>query len=284
MRFTSVRRSPVVASAMASVVAGLAVLGTTPAEADRYVDPTMLLPRGTGLLPDVGPHWPYVQQIQIDTVIPLKNQAIINRTEHGYLYRAGQQDTQLVITVEDGRLQYADRGTEEWLWLPRPCRRVKVTEGVAASCRVPSGAEFPMLLEVWPRLGDDVVDSSALRKRFDVAVLGDKGKDVVHLGAGDDFVNGAQGRDLTHGGLGRDWLRTGDGRDVIDGGGGGDHLVGVAGNDTVYGRGGDDRLGGDDGDNTIVSGEGADFVVCGPGWDDAWVDEEDRFVGCEAPQ
>lgn len=280
-----VSRCPlVIAPAVVSAIAGLAVLGTTPAAvADRFTDPTMSLPRGTGLIPGVGPHWPYVQQIQIDTVIPLKNQAIINRTEHGYLFRAGQQDSDLTITRADGRLVFADRGTEEWKWLPRPCRPVKVTKGVAASCRIPSATDFPMLLEVWPRVGDDVVDTSTLSRKFDVAVLGDRGNDVVHLGRGDDFVNGAQDRDRIYGGPGRDWLRSGDGRDFLDGGKGGDHLVGVAGNDTLYGRGGDDRLGGDDGDDTIVSGAGADFVVCGLGWDDAWVGSDDRSVGCEAP-
>ena len=282
MRKSVLRRPAAVASGVASAVAALAVLGTTPAEA-RFEDPTMALPRGTGLIPGVGPQWPYVQQIQINTVIPLKNEAIINPTARGYLYRAGQQDSQLTISRADGRLRFADRGTTEWKWLPRACRAEKVDQGVAATCRIPSVLQAPMLLEVWPRLGDDVVDTTALRRRFDVAVLGDRGNDVVRLGAGDDFVNGAQGRDRTYGGRGRDWLRTGDSRDVVDGGKGADHLVGVAGNDRVYGRGGDDRIGGDDGDDVLVGGTGADFVVCGLGRDDAWVDPQDRLVGCEAP-
>jgi hypothetical protein len=71
----------------------------------------MDLPRETGKCPGVGPYWPYVQQIMIGGVVPLKGQAIINVTEHGYLFRAGQQNSSLTMTLVDGRLRFADTGT-----------------------------------------------------------------------------------------------------------------------------------------------------------------------------
>ena len=39
-----------------------------------------------------------------------------------------------------------------------------IANGVAATCRMPSHAttSTPMLLEVWPRLGDDYLDASTL--------------------------------------------------------------------------------------------------------------------------
>ena len=274
------RRTTVLLSAIAL---GVTALGSTPAAQAAYVDPTIGLPRDTAPYPGVGPQRPYVQEILIGGVVPLKDQAIINRTSHGYLFRAGQQDTDLTMTHVDGRLHFVDKGTRSWKWLPRACTRLDVPQGVGASCRVRDKFTLatPMLVEVWPRLGNDVSDSSTLSSLFDVSFLGDRGDDTAFLGAGDDFFNGAQDRDRVHGGAGRDWLRTGLADDVIDGGADGDYLVGVDGNDTIAGGAGDDRLFGLDGNDELDAGEGNDHVSCGNGQDSALVQSSDKALFCE---
>ena len=274
-------------SSLAAAVIGVSVLGAvgTPAAVGvEYADPTLELPRDTAPYPGVGPQRPYVQEILIGGVVPLKDGAIINRTAHGILYRGGQQDNALTVTQVDGRLHFVDTGTASWKWLPRGCVPLDVPEGVGASCRVgvKFTAEQPMLLEVWPRLGNDTLDSSALPALFDVAFLGDRGDDTAYLGAGDDFFNGAQDIDRVYGGEGRDWLRTGLADDFIDGGADGDYLVGVDGNDTVRGGSGDDRLYGLDGNDELDAGEGYDNVSCGNGVDTALVKSTDRALSCES--
>ncbi|MEJ7743256.1 MAG: hypothetical protein WKF73_12305 [Nocardioidaceae bacterium] len=164
----------------------------------QSVGPSVLFPAET-----VGPSWPYEKVLNGQhPVIPLKNQAMITRTEHGYLYRAGQQDSHFVITRVESGLRFRDSGTWEWKSIPDGCRREQVAVGVAAVCPVPSsiGLSNPMLLEVWPRLGDDFVDGSTLPGPFQMAVLADAGRDVVLLGAGHDFVNGAMDNDVVRGG------------------------------------------------------------------------------------
>ncbi len=280
-------RAPRIIASLAAVAAlTVGTLATTsPAEAGTvYGDPTTSLPRKTSPYPGVGPKRPYVQEILINTVIPLKNQAIINRTSQGYLFRAGQQDTSLVVTHVNGRLQFVDKGTASWKWLPKACTKISVPLGVGASCKTPLWATTtnPLLLEVWPRLGDDVVDTSALTAQVDVSFLGDKGDDVAYFGAGDDFFNGAQDSDRGYGGAGRDWIRTGDAADVLDGGAEADVLVGVAGDDTMYGGSGDDRIQGLDGNDEIHAGEGKDLALCGNGSDRAYVTSTDKATLCES--
>ncbi|HET6562218.1 MAG TPA: hypothetical protein VFG72_10105 [Marmoricola sp.] len=272
---------------MAAAVVGVVVLGAvgTPAVArGGYPDPTLELPRMTAPFPGVGPHRPYVQQILIDTVTPLKDGAIINRTSQGLLFRGGQQNNDLTVTHVEGRLHFVDSGTQSWKFLPRGCVRLDVPKGVGASCRVRNKftIDEPMLVEVWPRLGNDTVDSSALPALFDISFLGDRGDDTAYLGAGDDFVNGAQDNDRVYGGDGHDWLRTGLGNDFIDGGADGDYLVGVAGDDTIRGGSGDDRIFGLDGNDELDAGEGDDRVSCGLGSDTASVKSSDRTLDCEA--
>lgn len=276
------RRSITVLLSAAALAAG-ALGSATVAQAGGFEDPTMNLPRKTGKVAGVGPHHPYVQEILINTVIPLKNQAIINRTKYGYLFRGGQQHNNLTVTKTRARLRFHDTGTASWKWLPKPCTRLAVARGVAASCRIPAHAtrSRPMLLEVWPRLGNDVVDTTALPALVDVSFLGDKGDDVARFGAGDDFFNGAQDDDRAYGGGGRDWIRTGLGDDYLDGGPGGDILVGVHGNDVIHGGPGNDRLDGNDGADKIFAAGGKDFVVCGNGVDKATVGADDRAIGCE---
>lgn len=217
-------------------------------------------------------------------VIPLKDAAMISRTDVGYRLRAGQQDSHLVVTLVGGRLHFADTGTAELRRFPKACRAEDARVGVAVSCRVPARYDGgnPMFLEVWPRLGDDVVDGSALPSSYRLWVLADAGEDTVLGGAGDDFVNGAQDDDLVRGGAGDDWLRTGIGRDEIGGDAGADELVAGDGADRAHGGDGDDRVGGGAGPDQLSGDAGRDTVVCGTGTDVVWLDLLDRAVGCES--
>jgi serralysin len=216
--------------------------------------------------------------------IPLKNAAMILRTEWGYRYIAGQQHSDLTVRLVDGNLVYSDRGTRELRDIPGTCNRRSVDVGIQAVCSVPAQYDSPnsMFLEIWPRLGDDAIDGSSLPSTFRMWVLGDRGRDVVRTGAGNDFVNGAQDADKVWGGGGDDWIRTGIGDDTLVGEGGDDKLVGVDGNDTVDGGEGDDRVGGGPGSDRLTAGGGQDLVACGGGPDNAWVDSADRTTECES--
>jgi len=199
-------------------------------------------------------------------VVPLKNAAMLTQSKWGYRYYAGQQDSRLTVRMVDRKLLYVDAGTKELRKIPKTCERKSVKRGVAALCKVPArwhGGKA-MFLEIWPRLGDDFVDTSALPARFRSWVLADAGRDVVRTGAGNDFVNGAQDADRVSGGSGNDWLRTGLGNDEIYGGAGNDKLVGVDGSDRIH------------------AGAGSDFVGCGNGRDRAMVDRADRSWKCES--
>jgi Ca2+-binding RTX toxin-like protein len=255
---------------------------TSPAHA-QYEDATMNLPRATSGTPGLGPHFPYVQSIGIGGVVPLKNASLINRTKNGWLYRSGQQNSDLTVTETNGRLQFVDTGTQSWKWMPKACTRLDVPQGVGASCVIATRftTAEPMLVEIWPRLGNDTIDTSALSGRFDVSILGDRGDEVVHLGAGNNFVNGAQDNDTVYGGDGNDWIRTATGDDYIDGGNGNDYLVGVDNDDTIYGGAGDDKVYGSGGNDELFAGAGDDYVVCGDGSDTANVKYGDRTVQCE---
>jgi hypothetical protein len=174
----------------------------------------------------------------------MKDQGKILRTDYGYRITAGQQDSHLTIEVVDGRLRIADTGTREWRSLSRACTAVRVSVGVAATCRVPvaTSAADPTLLEVHPRLGDDYVDGRSLPAVFEMAVLADEGRDVVHAGSGNDFINAAQDADEVYGGPGNDWMRGGKAGDVMYGGTGDDYMVGQYGNDIIDGGAGENRI------------------------------------------
>lgn len=219
------------------------------------------------------------------TFIPLPDAAMIVRTEGGFRYIAGQQDSHLTVTAADGKLSFADTGTEKLKDIPRACTRQSVTEGIAAVCRIPAKfADMEMYVEVWPRLGDDFVDGSTLSDAFRLWVLADAGLDEVHGGAGDDFVNGAHDRDRAWGGAGDDWIRTGTGDDEIWGDGGNDKLVGTDGADTVHGGDGTDRVDGGPGKDQLYAddGAGSDIAACGTGTDTAYVDAGDKATACES--
>ena len=184
--------------------------------------------------------------------VPLKDAAILSKTDCGYRYRAGQQNSHLVVTRVKNGLRFADTRTARFERLAPACRKIRgVKVGIAAVCKVRGTvtARRPLLIEVWPRLGDDFVDGSSLPNTFAMAVLGDAGNDVALLGAGPDFFTGAYGRDHVVGGAGDDWIRTGDDSDHVRGGAGNDYLVGG------YGR---DSLTGDTGVDQIFCGDGAD--------------------------
>lgn len=215
--------------------------------------------------------------------IPLKNKAMLTRTEHGYRYRTGMQDSHLVMTRVKRGLRFADRSSTRFVTLSGACRRTPAKVGIAAVCRVPRTVSVrqPLLVEVWPTLGDDFTDGSTLPATIALAVLTDLGNDVARLGAGPDFFNGHSGRDRVSGGAGDDWIRTGLDNDTISSGPGDDWLVGMEGRDVIHGGDGDDRVAGMDGNDRLYGGAGADFVSCGAGLDSTTVDGSDSVRECE---
>lgn len=220
---------------------------------------------------NAGPPYKFTTEIMHGDVIPLKNQAMINKTDHGYVFRGGQQDNHLVVTVVRGGLRFVDSGTKSWRRLSPSCHAQKVNPGVAAVCRLSDIATTrkPVLLEVWPRLGNDFLDTSTLPATFAATMLGDKGNDTARFGAGADFFNGFSGRDVVSGGGGNDWIRSGLGSDSVEGGSGNDDIVAVEGNDSVRGGNGTDRLWAGDGRDRLSGGTGNDFFLCGSGHDNA---------------
>jgi serralysin len=216
--------------------------------------------------------------------VKLKDQAMLYRSKHGYLFRTGQQHSRLTITQVDGRVRFVDRGTERFKKLGQTCRRQRVRVGIAAVCRIPRDVTVrrPLLIEVWPRLGNDFTDGSTLSARFALAVLGDRGNDRTLLGAGPDFFNGYTGRDRVSGGAGNEWVRLGAGDDPVWGGAGHDLLIGMDGQDTIYGGSGEDRLNGMAHNDRIHGQAGQDLFLCGTGYDRAWGDGSEDYRQCEA--
>ena len=78
---------------------------------------------------------------------------------------------------------------------------------------------------------------------------------------------------------------TGDGADSLTGDGGPNNLISSDGNDTVVGGGGSDSLFGGTGDDSMQDRDGVrDRVDCGPGNDQALLDQIDAASSCEPPQ
>jgi hypothetical protein len=235
---------------------------------------------------NAGPPYNFNVSLTGDGWLPfgLKDKAMILKTPLGYRFRTGQQDSHLAITVVDGGLRFADSGTKSFIRMAPGCHGRNVP-GIAAVCRIPDNvtASSPLLVEVWPRLGNDYTDSSNLPARFAVTVLGDKGHDVAHFGAGWDFFNGFTGRDVVRGGAGNDWIRTDTGNEKVNGGPGNDDIVAGGGRDTFRGGDGRDRIWGADGNDRIWGDAGADFLMCGNGKDRVTADAADRVAGsCES--
>lgn len=276
------------------VVASLAGAGVVHAEglAPRTVaassDASVQRSDGASGKPGSNAGPPYQFQTELMNEFPnvsLKNQVALTKTSLGYRFWSGQQNSRLTVTLVNGRLRFHDKGTRSFKRLTSACRRVNVRVGVAASCRVPNyiSAQRPLLLEIWPRLGDDYTNTSTLPASFAVSMLGDKGNDVARFGAGWDFFNGFSGRDRVWGSAGNDWIRAGIGNDVVYGGPGDDDLLGMDGSDRIRGGGGDDRLGGDAGADRLQADAGSDWVLCGTGADYAAADGLDRiFPDCES--
>jgi hypothetical protein len=169
----------------------------------------------------------------------IKDEALIRWSKWGFVYIAGQQDTNLTVTYDEyaDTLLYADKGTKKLGKIPKRCKERNADKGIAVLCTIPDrfGADDEkMYVQVWPRLGDDRVDARTLPSWFRLWALMDDGKDVVRAGAGDDFVNGAMNPDRVYGGAGDDWIRTGPGNDKLWGEGGTDKLVCAENKDTVY--------------------------------------------------
>jgi hypothetical protein len=98
-------------------------------------------------------------------------------------------------------------------------------------------------------------------------ITGNKLRNELDGGDGNDALFGAQGNDILLGGLGRDRLHGEDGADRLSGGAERDLLYGGAGNDTLNGGGGNDFL---------TGGPGSDLFVFAPGsGDDRIRDWED---------
>jgi serralysin len=214
--------------------------------------------------------------------VPLKNAAMIQKLKHGYRWTSGQQSGHLTITRVSGGIKFREtHGTREIRRLPSSCHRVGAGRGVTAVCRVSASAGNPVKLEIVPRLGNDVVDGRTLSAAFKLSVLADAGNDVVHGGAGNDFVNGAFGVDRVYGGAGNDWLRTGDADDHVFGGPGNDRVVGVDGNDEVRGGSGNDLVQGGNGGDAVHGDSGKDTVSCGNGSDAGYGDRADTIRACE---
>ncbi len=217
-----------VAAATAAVTVGTAAGGGAPPGANA------------------GPPYNFVTELMGGggTAIPLKDKVMLTKTTHGYRFWTGQQRNHLVVTRVKGGLRFVDRGTDSFKRRTPACKRKNVRVGIAAVCRVPGSISVasPLLIEVWPRLGNDYTDTSTLPATFAVTVLGDKGHDVAPFGAGPDFFNGFSGRDRVRGGAGNDWIRAGLGNDDVKGGSGNDDIVAVEGQDAVRGGNGIDRL------------------------------------------
>ena len=221
-----------VAAAALTVLPMVALTTATRADADQPAGYGPSDPFDDALMGDTGP------------VEPMKNQAKIKRTRYGYRITAGQQNSHMTIRVVGRRLWIADTGTRQWKSLARACRAVRVPVGVAARCRVPASTRpaNPTLLEVHPRLGNDYINGRSLPAVFEMAVLADRGHDVVYAGSGNDFVNGAQNADRVSGGAGNDWMRGGKAGDVMVGNSGRDYMVGQYGPDIIRGGPGTDRI------------------------------------------
>lgn len=210
---------------------------------------------------------PFITELINHNPLPMKDAARVYKTDCGYRVRSGQQDSHMVITQVGNKLRFVDRNTKRIDLLPAACNRIKGVRGIGFECPIGSGYSVNnrMLVEIWPRLGDDFVDGSSLSAEFSLTVLGDAGNDTALMGAGPDFFNGAFDRDRVVAGAGNDWIRSGDGHDVVKSGPGADFVTAGEGDDLVEG------------------GDGADQLYCGPGRDTVSRDGSDpKVIYCEA--
>jgi serralysin len=207
---------------------------------------------------NAGPPYQFTTELmgEYSTMI-LKDQALLTRTDLGYRYWSGGQNNHIVVTLVEGGLKFRDTATKSFKKLSPHCTSQTVKVGISAVCHVPDGitTQLPLLVEIWPRLGDDYVDARTLPDTYAVTVLSDEGNDVAYLGAGPDFFNGHSTRDKVWGGAGNDWIRAGLGNDRIGGNVGTDHMWAELGNDWVLCGGGPDRVENDAADRVFPSCE-----------------------------
>ncbi|WP_139982058.1 calcium-binding protein [Nocardioides litoris] len=220
---------------------------------------------------------------QFPTPYVRPRQARLEVSRFGLRFWGGKGPNRLTITeVAPGVLRYADTAARSWRGLPGACRRTPAARGVAATCRVPQRFRAGrMFLEVFPRFGDDVVDTRTLPARYRSWALTDEGRDRISTGAGNDFVNGAFRDDVISLGAGNDWTRAGLGTNRVDGGPGNDRLAGGDERDVLRGGPGDDIVSGGPGNDALHGDAGADRLQGGPGRDAAYRDASDRVFECE---
>lgn len=268
------RPTPLAAAATALLVsAGLVT--TTAAGADRTKPPT-----SSSSAPDSWgaadlPTFELYGQIAMPRTG--MDEAHLSVTKWGYRFVSGAGDNKLKVTADHGRLRFHDRSVSRWTNLPGGCDRVRVDVGRAVVCNVPASFEDRSFLEIWPRLGNDSIDTTALPAKYRTWALTDAGKDVVRTGAGRDFVNTASDRDRAHGGPGADWMRMGRNSNRAFGGDGDDKLVGGENGDTLHGGGGGDSVGGLAGNDVLHGDAGADLLAGKVGRDIGYRDAADTL-------
>src|SRR5436190_5404889 len=123
--------------------------------------------------------------------------ATITKTQNGYYYDAGQQNTSLVISRGSVGVRLADTHTDFVRSLPQACKKQRANRGIVVICRVPASvsAKHPLTVKVFTRLGNDFVDATALPPSIELYGLADRGRDVFKGGKGDDYIQGAQNND-----------------------------------------------------------------------------------------
>ena len=146
---------------------------------------------------------------------------------------------------------------------------------------------------------DDIVGNASRNAMYglkgDDSMSGKGGSDLMDGGDGVDTMDGRNGNDDMRGGNGRNNMTGGDGNDRMSGGDGNDMINGGNGNDKIQGLSGFDYLKGGNGNDLIyqfspsfrggINPDGSkDFIDCGPGQDEAWIQGQmdgDTAVNCE---
>ena len=208
----------------------------------------------------------------------LARPATLKRVKGGYYYGVWGQNNHVTVTLVDAGLKFRDPRPVRWEKLAKVCQKKRVRHGVKAICPVPGWVTpaTPLVIDFEMRLGDDFVDTSTLPAEFQASVLADAGRDEVHTGAGNDFVNGAFDHDEIWSGDGDDLVRSGESSDLVFGEAGKDRLVGGEVGDVLHGGDGNDSVEGGPGDDTLYGDLGTDTIKCGDGDDAAEADPADR--------
>lgn len=155
------------------------------------------------------------------------DRAIVRWSKYGFVWISGKSGSHLTVTykADTNTLIYHDTKLSGFKELNWRCKRVPTSRGIKAACKLPAAKSTgTVFVQIWPRLGDDYANTSALPKRFRGWFLADAGRDTFIGGPGADFVNGAKGGDLVYGNAGNDWLRGGPSWDRLYGGAGADRI------------------------------------------------------------